>query len=45
MDRSYDGTVSEFEEGSGITRGGARFWQEKRQRIGESPVATKAQDH
>ena len=41
MDGSYDETVREFEEGSGIMRGGIRFRQEKRQRIGEIPVATK----
>ena len=41
MDGSYDGTVREVKEGSGVTRGGARFQQEKRQRIGESPAVTE----
>ena len=45
MDGSYDETVREAEEGSGLTRGVSRFLQEKRKRIGESPAATKTQDH
>ena len=45
MGASYDETVMEAEEKGGITRGGARFQQEKRQRIGKSPVAIKTQDH
>ena len=30
MDGSYDGTVRKVVEGSGVMRGGARFWKEKR---------------
>ena len=45
MDGSYDETVREAKEGSGLTRGGARFQQEKRQRIEESPTTTETQGH
>ena len=41
MDGSYDMTVKEAKEGSGLTRGGERFRQEKRLRKGESPDATE----
>ena len=41
MDGSYDETLKEAGEGSGILRSGVRFWKEMRQRMRESPVATK----
>ena len=44
MGASFDKTVREANEESGITRGGVRFRQEKRQRIGEGPDAIKMQD-
>ena len=39
MGASFNETMREAEEESGLMRGGARFQQEKRQRIGEGPVA------
>ena len=45
MDGSYDETVREAEEGSGLLRSGLRFLQEKRQRTGESNVATETRGH
>ena len=41
----FDETVREDEEESGLTRGGARFRQEKRQRTGESSIAIKKGGH
>ena len=38
-------TVRVVEETSGYTRGGARFRQEKRQRMGEGPAAIEMQGH
>ena len=45
MDGSYDGTVREVKEGSGLMRGGARFQQEKRKRIRQSHAATETQNY
>ena len=45
MGEIYDETMSEVEEESGLTRGGERFRQEKRKRIGEGLVAIETQDH
>ena len=45
MGVSFDETMREVEEESGLMRGGARFQQEKRQRIGEGPTVIKTQDH
>ena len=44
MGASYDDTMRESQEESGIQRGGARFRQEKRKRIGEGPAAIEMQD-
>ena len=44
MDGSYDDTMREAKEGSGLTRGGERFRQEKRKRKGESLAAIKMKD-
>ena len=44
MGASFDDIVRESEEGSGCTRGGERFRQEKRQRIGEGPATIEIQD-
>ena len=44
MGASFDETLREAEEESGITRGGARFQQEKRQRKREGPAVIKMQD-
>ena len=38
MGASFDEIVREVEEESGLTRGGARFQQEKRERTGEAPA-------
>ena len=43
MGASFNETMREVEEESGITRGGARFRQDKMQSIGEGPVAIKIQ--
>ena len=43
MGVSFDETLREADEGSGCTRGGARFRVEKRQRIGD-PVEIETQD-
>ena len=43
MGMSSDETVRVVEETSGCMRGGARFQQEKRQRMGEGPVAIEMQ--
>ena len=45
MGSIYDETVRESKEASGLTRGGERFRQEKRQRTGEGPAAIETQDH
>ena len=45
MGAIFNDTVREDEEESGCTRGGARFRQEKRQRIGEGHVAIETQNH
>ena len=45
MGASFDETMSEVEEESGIMRGGGRFRQEKRQRIGEGLVVIETQEH
>ena len=42
MDGIYNRIVREVKEGSGLMRGGARFRQEKRKRIGESHAASEA---
>ena len=39
MGASYDKTMSEEEDESGLIRGGERFQQEKRKRTGEGPAA------
>ena len=44
MGASFDEIVREVEEESGCTRGGARFRQEKRQRIGEGTATIGTQD-
>ena len=44
MGMSSDETVMVTEETSGCMRGGARFRQEKSQRIGEGPTAIETQD-
>ena len=41
MDAQYNEIVREAEEESGLMRGGARFRQEKRQRIGEGLAVIK----
>ena len=41
MGASYSENVREADEGSGLTREGESFQQEKRQRTGESPIVTK----
>ena len=38
MGASDDETMRKVEQESGLTRGGARFRKEKRQRTGESPA-------
>ena len=45
MGASYDDTVRESQEESGIQRGGARFRQEKRKRTGEGPAVIRTQYH
>ena len=45
MGASFDETVREAEEESGCTRGGERFRQEKRQRIGEGPAVIKMKNY
>ena len=45
MGASFDETVREAEGESGLTRGGSRFRQEKRQRTGEGPTAIEMQDY
>ena len=44
MGASFDEIVREAEEGSGCTRGEARFQLEKRQRTREGPAAIETQD-
>ena len=44
MGASFDEAMREAEEESGFTRGGARFRQEKRQRIGEGLAANETQN-
>ena len=44
MGASDDETMRKIEQESGLTRGGAMFRQEKRQRIGEGPAAIEMQD-
>ena len=44
MGTSFDETVREAKEEIGLMRGGERFLQEKRQRIGEGPVVIKMQN-
>ena len=45
MGASYNETLREAEEESGLMRGGARFRQDKRQRIGEGPAVIETQYH
>ena len=45
MGASFNDTVREAKEESGLTRGGERFRQEKRQRTEEGPVAIEMRDH
>ena len=45
MGATYDETVRKVDEESGITRGGERFRQEKRQMTGEGPTMIKMKDH
>ena len=45
MDGSYDETVREVEEGSGLLRSGVRFRQEKKQRKRESVVVAKTRGY
>ena len=45
MGASFDETVREAKEESGFMRGGARFRQEKKHRIGEGPAVIEMQDH
>ena len=44
MGASFDETMREAEEEISCTRGGARFRQEKRHRIGECPAAIGIQN-
>ena len=44
MGASFDEIVREAKEDIGLTRGGERFQQEKRQRTGEGPVVIEMQD-
>ena len=44
MGASFNETVRETEEESGLMRGRASIRQEKRHRIGEGPSAIKVQD-
>ena len=45
MGVSYNESMREAEEESGITRGGARFQKEKRQRTREGPAMIETQYH
>ena len=44
MGASYDETMREVEEESGLTRGEERFQQENRKRTGEGPAVIETQD-